>query len=52
MKAGHPAPAGQWNEHQPRQQHPHQHREVTVDMPGQVFADQAEGKRLDQRDKK
>jgi hypothetical protein len=33
-------------------QHTHQYREVTVDMTGQVFADQTEGKRLDQRDKK
>jgi uncharacterized protein (DUF427 family) len=51
MNAVRPAPAGQRNEHQPGQQHPHQHR-VTVDMTGQVFADQTEGKRLDQRDKK
>ncbi|MOA34381.1 hypothetical protein D3C78_1557510 [compost metagenome] len=48
----HRAPAGQRDEHQPCQEHTHQHREVTVDMTGQVFADQTEGKRLDQRDKK
>ncbi|MNG32523.1 hypothetical protein D3C84_1185610 [compost metagenome] len=48
----HRTPAGQRDEHQPRQQHAYQHREVTVDMTGQVFADQTEGKRLDQRDKK
>ena len=48
----HRTPASQRDEHQPGQHHTHQHREVTVDMPGQVFADQTEGKRLDKRDKK
>ncbi|MNE61985.1 hypothetical protein D3C80_1572370 [compost metagenome] len=43
-------PAGQRQEHQPGQQHPRQHCEIAVDMPRQVLADQAEGKRLDQRD--
>ncbi len=51
MKAGsHRAPARQRNEHQPGQQHAHQHREVAVDVTGKVFADQAEGKCLYQGD--
>ncbi|MCY1175301.1 hypothetical protein D9M73_155330 [compost metagenome] len=43
-------PAGQRQEHQAGQQHPGEHCEIAVDVPGQVLADQAEGKRLDQRD--
>ncbi|MNS73520.1 hypothetical protein D3C72_1069630 [compost metagenome] len=43
-------PAGQGQKHQSGQQYPRQHGEVTVHMSSQVLADQAEGKRLDQRD--
>ena len=46
----HRAPAGQWDKYQPGQQYAHQHREVTVDVTGEVFADQAEGKCLNQGD--
>ncbi|MNN90974.1 hypothetical protein D3C81_2090150 [compost metagenome] len=41
-------PARQRQEHQPGQQHPDQYREIAVDVSGQVLADQAEGKRLNQ----
>ncbi len=44
------APAGQRQEYQASQHHAREHGKVAVDVPGQVLADQAEGKRLDQRD--
>ena len=46
----HRAPARQRDKDQPGQHHAHQHRKVAVDVTGEVFANQAEGKCLNQGD--